>query len=319
MVTMVTGGTGFVSSRLVRKLVEQGEEVVVFDISPNFKFIIDILGKIQFVQGDITHLNEIIDAIQTYNVEYVYNAAALLSGVCRIVPVRAMNVNGVGMVNVLEACRLTDVQKIVFTSSIAAFGGGPEDIDDDSPKYPISPYGALKLLGELYGLWYHRMYGLDFRGVRFPLVYGGGDPYAYHTVSRIIENPALGKPVEFSFPPNRVGTWLYVKDAVDALILVLTANEKRVKKRVYNVGGVHCSFHEMANIVRKYIPDAIIKFAPKNEETERSRLFYGTHLKEELGWKPSYMMDEGIKETIDEIRISPNLYSKGYYVKDRYV
>ncbi|MFQ6076732.1 MAG: NAD-dependent epimerase/dehydratase family protein [Candidatus Bathyarchaeia archaeon] len=319
MATMVTGGTGFVSSRLVRKLVEQGEDVVVFDISPNFKFIADIIDKTEFVQGDITNLSEVIDAIKVHDVEYIYHAAALLHGVCRVVPVRAVNVNGVGMANVLEASRLMDVKKIVFTSTIAVFGDFPGEIYDDSPKYPMSPYGALKLLGELYGLWYHRTYGLDFRGVRFPLVYGAGDPYAYHTVSRIIENPALGKPVEFPFPSDRIGTWLYVKDAVDALMLVLGAEEKKVKKRVYNVEGVSCSFQELADIVRKFVPDAVIKFAPKEEGPPSGRLFHGTCLKEELGWRPSYTMEEGVKETIDEVRGSPHLYSKGYYVKDRYV
>jgi len=235
------------------------------------------------------------------------------------VPVRAVKINGVGMVNVLEASRLMDVKKIVFTSSIAVFGNFSEEIYDDSPKNPVSPYGALKLLGEFYGLWYHQTYGLDFRGVRFPLVYGAGDPYAYHTVSRIIENPALRKPVEFPFSSNRMGTWLYVKDAANALILVLNAEKKKVKKRVYNVEGVNCSFQELANIVRKFVPDAVIKFAPKEKEPRDKRLFYGTCLKEELGWKPLYTMEEGVIETIDEIRRNPNLYSKGYYVKNRYV
>ena len=58
MATMVTGGTGFIGSRLVRKLVDQGKEVVIFDISSNLKFLKDIKEKIKFVQGDITNLNE---------------------------------------------------------------------------------------------------------------------------------------------------------------------------------------------------------------------------------------------------------------------
>ena len=71
MVTIVTCGIGFIFSRLVRKLVEQGEDVVVFDIAPNFKFIADIRDKIEFVQGDITHLNELIEVIKTHEVEYI--------------------------------------------------------------------------------------------------------------------------------------------------------------------------------------------------------------------------------------------------------
>ena len=319
MVIMVTGGTGFIGSRLVRKLVNQGKEVVIFDISSNLKFLKDIREKIKFVQGDITNLNEIIDALKVHDVEYIYNYAALLSGVCRVVPVRAAKVNGIGMVNVLEASRLFDVKKVVFTSSIAVFGGFPGDINDDSPKYPISPYGALKLLGELYGLWYQRTYGLDFRGVRYPLLYGSGDPYAYHMLSRLIENPALDKPVEFRFPSNRIGHWLYVKDAVNATLLVLNAEESKVKKRVYNIEGVACSFQDVADIVRKIIPNADIKFAPEEKGPPRSRQFHGTYLKEELGWKPSYTIEKGVKDTIDEIKRNPELYSRGVYRKNKWI
>lgn len=319
MAIMVTGGTGFIGSRLVRKLVNQGEEVVIFDISSNLKFLKDIKEKIKFVQGDITNLNGIIDALKVHDVEYIYNYAALLSGVCRVVPVRAAKVNGIGMVNVLEASRLFDVKKVVFTSSIAVFGGLPGDINDDSPKYPISPYGALKLLGELYGLWYQRTYGLDFRGVRYPLLYGSGDPYAYHMLSQLIENPALDKPVKFRFPSNRIGHWLYVKDAVNATLLVLNAEESKVKKRVYNIEGVACSFQDVADIVRKIIPDADIKFAPEEKGPPRSRQFHGTYLKEELGWKPSYTIEKGVKDTIDEIKRNPELYSRGVYRKNKWI
>jgi len=314
---MVTGGTGFIFSRLVRKLVEQEEDVIVFDISPNFKFLADIRDEIKFVQGDITHLNELIEAIKTFEVEYIYNAAALLSGICHVVPVRAVHVNGVGMVNVLEASRLMDVKKILFTSSIAVFTGNQGDVYDDTPKYPVSPYGALKLLGELYGLWYQRTYGLDFRGVRYPLLYGAGDPYAYHAMSRLIENPALGKPVELPIQSDRKGNWLYVKDAVNATMLVLNAKESMVKTRVYNIEGETCSFQEVAEIVRKIVPDAVIKFTRKG--IPLSGLFKGTCLKEELKWKPSYTVEEGVKETIKEIRENPHLYSKGVFRKNRLI
>ena len=317
MVTMVTGGTGFIFSRLVRKLVEQEEDVIVFDISPNFKFLADIRDEIKFVQGDITHLNELIEAIKTFEVEYIYNAAALLSGICHVVPVRAVHVNGVGMVNVLEASRLMDVKKILFTSSIAVFTGNQGDVYDDTPKYPVSPYGALKLLGELYGLWYQRTYGLDFRGVRYPLLYGAGDPYAYHAMSRLIENPALGKPVELPIQSDRKGNWLYVKDAVNATMRVLNAKESMAKTRVYNIEGETCSFQEVAEIVRKIVPDAVIKFTRKG--IPLSGLFKGTCLKEELKWKPSYTIEEGVKETIKEIRENPHLYSKGVFRKNRLI
>jgi len=231
MVYLVTGGTGFIGSQVVRKLVEEEEKVVIFDISRNMQFIEDILDDIVFVQGNVANFDEILDTVKTYTITRIFHTAALLSGSTVVVPLKTARVNGLGMANVLEASRMMDVERLVFTSTVGVFTYGlTGDIDDDSEKYPISPYGATKVMGELYGLWYHRTYGLDFRGVRFSLVYGSGDPYAYHERSRIIENPALGTPANFGFSEDVMGNWLYVKDAANALLLVMTTEPERVKK-----------------------------------------------------------------------------------------
>jgi UDP-glucose 4-epimerase len=206
MTYLVTGGTGFIGAQVVRKLVEAEEKVVIFDISRNMRFLADIMDEITFVQGSVANFDEVLDAVKNYKITRIFHTAALLSGSTVVVPLKTARVNGLGIANVLEASRMMDVERLVFTSTVGVFTYGlTGDIDDDSEKYPISPYGATKVMGELYGLWYHRTYGLDFRGVRFSLVYGSGDPYAYHERSRIIENPALGKQAEFTFSEDVMG------------------------------------------------------------------------------------------------------------------
>ena len=227
--------------------------------------------------------------------------------------------NGLGIANVLEASRMMDVERLVFTSTAGVFTYGlTGDIDDDSEKYPISPYGATRVMGELYGLWYYRTYGLDFRGVRFSLVYGSGDPYAYHERSRIIENPALGKLATFGFSEDVMGNWLYVKDAAHALLLVMTIEPKKVKKRIYNIGGVNATMREVADIVQKLIPNAVITFTA-GQSTRRGRRLFDTYARNELGWNPMYILKEGIQETIELTRSSPQRYSRGRFTKNRYV
>lgn len=325
-VIMITGGTGFVSSRLVRKLVEQQEDVVVFDMSPNFKFVSDLMDRIKFVQGDVSAFDEVIDTIRKYGIEYIYHTASLLYGASERAPLRAVRVNTVGTANILEASRITDVKKVIFTSSVSAFSVAvdhPEDIrsmikvDDDSPKYSPSAYGATKVFGELYGLWYARTHGLDFRGVRYYNVYGPGDPYAYHLDSTIIENPALGRPVDIPDPPDFAINLIYVKDAAEALIKVF--NAKNIRRRVYNIGGENCTYREVASIVRKIVPNAIIRFTGERTSSSGGILFDDSPARQEVGWKPSYTLEEGIKETIDEIQNKEALYTKGVYVKDRII
>jgi UDP-glucose 4-epimerase len=89
MAVMVTGGTGFIGSRLVRKLVRRGEDVVVFDWRVNFRFIEDVRDNVEFVQGIVTNFDETVNTIKLHNVASIYHTAALLSGVAVVVPLRA--------------------------------------------------------------------------------------------------------------------------------------------------------------------------------------------------------------------------------------
>jgi len=316
MAVMVTGGTGFVGSQLVRKLVERGERVVAFDVSMNLKFMGDLVDKVQLVQGDVSSLDEVLDPVKKHDVRCIYHTGALLTGVCEVVPLRAVRVNAEGVANVLEASRLMNVEKVVFTSTAGVFSRGLPELDDDSPKYPETPYGATKLMGELYGLWYARTYGLDFRAVRYSLVYGPGDPYAYHERSRIIEDPALGRPAEFPFSSNRVGNWLYVKDAAKALLIL--SDVSRPKRRIYNIGGENRTFQEVADMVRRFIPDAVIGFPPKTSAGREGSALVDRNARKEIGWKPSYTLEMGVKETIDTTR-ERALYSQGVYIRDKLV
>lgn len=319
MTSLVTGGMGFLGSNIVRRLVEQGEDVVAFDVFRNLRLLNDIADKFKFVQGDITNLNEVIDAIKVNRVNRVYHLAALLTGVDQEMPLRAIDVNAVGMGNVFEACRLMDVDKIVFTSSIAVFDGIYGDITDDSPTCPVRPYGGLKLLGEIYGMRYYHAYGLDFRAVRLPVLYGAGDLYAYHYQSQLAARAALGLATEIQQPANWSTTITYVKDAADAHIAVLDADKQKVKKRIYLVDGWHVTLEEYAEIVKDIVKGAEIKFLPKKDVIPQEKIFYGDYLRKELGWSQSYAMKQATKEIIEQVRANPNWYSKGYLIRGKYV
>ena len=319
MTSLVTGGMGFLGSNLVRRLVGRGEEVVAFDVYPNFRLLEDIADKFKFVQGDITKLNEVIDVIKVNGVNKVYHMAALLTGIDQEMPLRAIDVNAVGMGNVLEACRLMDVDRIIFTSSIAVFDGINGDITDDSPTCPMRPYGGLKLLGEIYGMRYYNAYGLDFRSVRLPVLYGAGDLFAYHYQSQLAARAALGLSTEIQLPANWSTTITYVKDAADAHIVVIEADKQIVNKRIYLVDGWHVTLEEYAEIVKNIVPGAEIKFLPKKEIMPPDKIFHGDYLRNELGWNQSYTMEQATREIVDQVRKNPDWYSKGYLIRGKYV
>ncbi len=310
MSILVTGSAGFIGFNLVRELVKREYDVVGLIHRSSPKSLEDIANKVKFVRSNIESFPEVIDAVKTFNVEYIFHTAAMLSAESEAAPpMRSINTNIIGTMNLLEASRLLDIEKIVFTSTAAVFSG-IRNINDDSIKYPFnSIYGSAKLFGELSGLWYHNKYGIDFRGVRFPNVYGrgrtkGSDAFC----SQFIEKAALGKSFEIPYK-DFVSDWLYIKDAVRSLIMLFDA--KQPKKRIYNIsGGIH-SIEEAVSIVKKLIPDADIRFDPQAKPfIFQKTSFDDTYAREEIGWAPAYSLEDGIREIIEDTR------SQGHHCVD---
>jgi len=297
---LVTGGGGFIGSYLARELVGKGQRAVAFDSSPDTSLIKDILGKVKFVRGDVSDLVDVMSVVKGEEVEDVYHTAALLVDACEEKPAKALKVNVEGTVNVLEAARLHGVRKVVFISTAGVFSPNlPTPVRDDAPKYPTSVYGATKVLCELYGLKYLRSYGVDFRGVRFPIVYGaertrGASAWG----SRMIEEPALGKPVQVPYRAEDASAWLYVKDAVRALMLAHDATDP--KTRVYNIGGSSHTVREVAEAVKTVIPKARIQYG--RETLGGNEAYDDSNARRELGWSQAYPLRKGVEDHIAEVR-----------------
>ncbi len=212
-----------------------------------------------------------------------------------------MNVEGT--LNVLEAARLMDIDKVVFTSSEAVYGVTKEVlIDEDYPKKPISIYGVTKLTAEYIGLKYSDLYGLDFIALRYPMLYGYGISLTgTRPINYIIESAVMGKPAVLRFSGHMKVEPLYLKDAVQAVELALKT--KKPPAKIYNIGiGKIYSLHEICDIVKKYIVNAQCSFGE-----DPGVLIYPARgplsikrAREELGYEPKYDPPKGIIETIEE-------------------
>ena len=190
---LLIGGSGNVGSHIAKELAEQGENPIIFDVAPPNKILLgDAASKVKFVRGDIMNLAEIISTIKENNITRIIQTASILTGECEKRPFVAMKVNIEGTVNVLEACRLTDVERLVYTSSSSVYGkGGLEDakITEDFPRNPESIYGVTKLAGEIFGQTYVQKYGLQLIVLRLRLVYGPGQ----RTGISVITDELIGK------------------------------------------------------------------------------------------------------------------------------
>jgi UDP-N-acetylglucosamine/UDP-N-acetyl-alpha-D-glucosaminouronate 4-epimerase len=181
---LVTGGAGFIGSNTVDELVRRGHHVIVLDdlSTGSESNLAAVRDKIELIVGTITDRPTVDRACR--GADYVLHLAARTS-VPRSVqdPAETNRVNVDGTLTVFLAARDAGARRIVFASSSSVYGETPTlPKREDMPPVPISPYGVSKLVGELYGQVFHRIYGIEFVALRYFNVFGPrqnpGSPYS---------------------------------------------------------------------------------------------------------------------------------------------
>jgi nucleoside-diphosphate-sugar epimerase len=259
---MVTGGTGFIGNRIIRKLVERGEEVVCFDLAPPRANLGPYLDRIQLYRGDVTQLPHLLEAVNSHKVHKIIHMAALLPPDTEDRPHFGMLVNIQGTNNVFEVARWTGVQRVVYASSIAVYGVqetfGDRPVNEDDLSAPINVYGMTKAANDFAAAKYRSNYGLDLRGVRICTVFGHGRVTGMTGMigGLMMSLPAVGQPVSMDFHPQEASPMIHAEDAAE--IFVQVALSQQLNHHVYISGGHLATIADLADAVRSFIPEAQI-------------------------------------------------------------
>ena len=275
-------------------------EVVAFDLAPDPASLAPVRDRIVYVRGDLASSADLYRAMMTHRPSHVFHLGALLAGPCEENPILGFQVNFQSTLTLLDASVALSVNRFVMISSISVFDKeAPEPVADDAPKNPPNIYGQTKLACEHLLLWYARVHGLDTRGVRFTWVFGPGRTTGITALwsSLLLDAIARGRPVDVPNPDER-GDWLYVKDAVKAILALWEA--KRPGQRIYNIaGGVH-SIREVIEIARNYRPDAVVALRGGGTQASPYPAAYDdTAARREIGWKPDYTIEEAVREHLE--------------------
>ncbi|MEM4311486.1 MAG: NAD(P)-dependent oxidoreductase [Nitrososphaerales archaeon] len=318
MTILITGG-GLVGSHVAKELVEDlGMEVFLYDVFPNtIHFLQKYMGtKVKMVIGDIRDLPKLIETIRSYKVDKIVHTAALIDyKYINENPYTAFDINVKGTLNVLEASRILNVKRIVYTSSGSVYGKAKAPAHEDTPINPDDMYGMSKALSELLGLQYAKSYGIDFRCTRLYFIYGEGMYYRekkdlleppvnpLHIVYTMLLSAIRGVSFRIDKGADDELDYTYVMDSAHGVILALMKD--KVSHRVFNISnGKAYTLIDVSNAIKRFIPQAHIEIGKGKIEgwPPRPSFLSIERAKAELGYEPKYGLEEGIKDFYKRIK-----------------
>ena len=295
---LVTGAGGQIGSWLVPKLREvYGDSSVLATDIRTLGPEVTEAGPFQVL--DATDVRAVGQVVMRFEVDAVYHLAAILSAIGERDPRLAWHVNMSSLEAVLEVAR--EQKCAVFTpSSIGVFG--PESPKNPTPQdtvmRPRTVYGITKVAGELLCDYYHRRYGVDTRGVRYPGLISYGAPPGGGTTDWAVDifyKAVEGGRYSCFLAEGTQLDMMYMPDAINAAIGVMEADPGRLLHRnAFNVTGMQLTPETLAAEIRKHIPGFVLEYEvdPVRQRIAESwpDRIDDTAAREQWGWKPEYDM-----------------------------
>ncbi len=301
---LITGGAGFVGSHLVRRMLQDGWDVVVLDdLSTGRRSNLDaVADDVRFVQADVASLDDVRRAAD--GCEIVLHQAALPSVPRSIAdPVASHAANATGTLNVLVAAREAGVRRVVVASSSSVYGSVPDlPKRETMPTLPLSPYAVSKLAAESYCRAWHDLYGVETVALRYFNVFGPRqDPHSEYAavVPRFIAAYRAGEPPVIFGDGEQSRDFTYVANVVDANVAALAS--AAAPGNVYNIAcGRSVTLNELAGELRTQMGATApaVHAAPRPGEVRHS-LADIAQAQADLGYAPRIGLAEGLRATID--------------------
>lgn len=294
----VTGGSGFIGSHVVGKLLGNGHEVVVID-----KRIERAWPNADYIRADILEMTDLVEALA--DTELVFHLAGV-SDVDKAVkdPVGTVEANVTGTANVLEASRQAGVSRVGLASTVWVYGAAPGEgsIDEDSPLAPAAVshvYTASKIAAEALVHSYHDLYGLDYTILRYGIPYGPGMRPEL-VVARFVQLALSGQGLTINGDGSQYRKYIYVEDLAQAHVQAL--DPAAVNQTIVLEGSEKVTVRQIAEAVRAVLGNVEIEF-----REARSGDFAGreveAHLAHELlGWSPRVSFQEGLGRYVEWFR-----------------
>ena len=307
---LVTGATGQIGSELTIALRDSYGVANVIAAGHKRPASIELAQSGPYCPLDVRDADALNRVVEENNCDTIFHLAALLSAVAEEKPQQAWDINMNGLINVLETSRLHHCA-VFFPSSIAAFGPGAPALDtpQDTRQRPTSLYGITKVSGELLCDYYYHRFGVDTRGLRYPglisnkaLPGGGTTDYAvdifYAAIKTQHYDCFLGAGTQLDM--------MYMPDAINASIKLMTADSKRLKHRnAFNITAMSFTPEQLAAEIQKHIPEFTISYCidPVRQAIADSwpKHMNDSAARAEWGWQAEYNLSAMVEDMLEKI------------------
>lgn len=294
MKSIVTGGSGFIGSHVVDKLIDARHEVIVLDhrVKPH-------RDDVEFKDVDIVDYPSVLEA--TKGCDYIFHLAAM-SNVNNVFekPLYSVKLNVIGTVNILEAARQNNCKRVIFASTVWVYTGcNGTYVNEETPFFMPGAghiYSSSKIASEFFIYDYQKLYGVPFTILRYGIPYG--PRMRMKLVIPIFLKKAFdGEPLTISGDGSQYRNFIYVEDLADAHVLVL---KDEAENQILNLEGMRrITIRETAKTIQKLVGnDVRIEYIPARTGDYKGKEASNDKIKRLLGWEPKIDFEEGMGKTI---------------------
>lgn len=299
MKVVVTGGAGFIGSHIVEQSIARGDQVAIIDNISTGKET-HIHPDASFYRLDLTS-DRLLGVLQKEEPEVVIHQAAQVHVTTSVEnPVYDATNNIIGTINLLEACRLTGVKKVVYASSAAVYGN-PEylPIDEQHPIHPLSGYGISKFTPEHYLAVYHHLYGIQYTILRYANVYGiRQDPRGEGGVISIFVDKILSdQPLTIFGDGEQTRDYIYVEDVAKANLAAIAAGDGEI----VNIGsGISTSLNDVVKLFHSISGKQLqVDYGSERPGDIKHSYFNIKKARSVLSWEPTISLAQGLRHTYE--------------------
>jgi len=313
---LVTGVTGQIGSELIFELRKRWgkDQVIAAGHSKAPSESLKNSGTFEFL--DTTDKSAIEGLVKDYSIDSIYHLAGVLSAVGEKDPQLAWRVNMDGLHNVLEVARERNLEQVFWPSSIAVFG--PEtprrNVPQETVLIPRTIYGVAKVAGELLCNYYNGKYGIDVRSLRYPGIISSETPPGGGTTDyavAIFYDAIKKKRYTCFVRRDTVLPMLYMPDCIAATIRLMEAQPSNLKVRTsYNLGGLFFSAEDLANEIKKFIPDFECSYEPDFRQKIADSWPMSvddSNARRDWGWMPKFDLESMTKDMIERLSEKANM------------